>query len=112
MFDVTGSTRVADAARQFGFVNPCAGQSAADLPRDLPLFIARAGLDQMPGLNAALDDFMHKTLTWNLPVTLVNHASGPHAFDLFEDSEISRQIIQQILQFVQFHLGVPGRATA
>jgi len=104
MFDVTGSTRVGDAAKQFGFVNPCAGKSVADLPRDLPLFIARAGQDRMPGLNEALDDFVLKALTCNLPVTLVNHSNGPHAFDLFHDSETSREIIRRILQFMQFHL--------
>jgi hypothetical protein len=104
MFDVPGSTRVGDAAKQFGFVNPRAGKSVADLPRDLPLFVARAGQDRMPGLNEALDDFVRKALTFNLPVTVVNHASGPHAFDLFDDSETSREIIKQILQFMRFHL--------
>ena len=104
MLDFTGSTSVADAAKQFGFVNPCAGKSVADLPRGLPLFIARAGQDRMPGLNDALDDFVNKALTSNLPVTLVNHSGGPHAFDLFHDSEVSREIIRRILQFMQFHL--------
>jgi hypothetical protein len=104
MLDFNGSTRMADSARQFGFVNPCVGKSVADLPRDLPLFIARAGQDRMPGLNEALDDFVLKALTRNLPVTLVNHSNGPHAFDLFHDSETSREIIRRILQFMQFHL--------
>ena len=104
MLDFNGSTRIADAARQFGFVNPCVGESVADLPRDLPLFIARAGQDRMPGLNQALDDFVVNALTCNLPITLVNHPSGPHAFDLFHDSEMSREIIRRILQFMQFHL--------
>ena len=104
MLDFTGSTGVADAAKQFGFVNPCAGKSVADLPHDLPLFIARAGQDRMPGLNAALDDFVLEALRSNLPVTLVNHSDGPHAFDLFHDSETSREIIRRILQFMQFHL--------
>ena len=58
----------------------------------------------MPGLNQALDDFVHEALTRNLPVTVVNHSDGPHAFDLFDDSEISREIIRRILQFMQFHL--------
>jgi hypothetical protein len=104
MLDFDGSTSVADAAKQFGFVNPCVDKSVADLPRDLPLFIARAGEDRMPGLNEALDDFVLKALTSNLPVTLVNHSRAPHAFDLFHDSEISRHIIRRVLQFMQFHL--------
>jgi hypothetical protein len=58
----------------------------------------------MPGLNDALDRLVSKMLTWNTPVTLVNHASGPHAFDLFDDSDISREIIRQTLAFLRFHL--------
>jgi hypothetical protein len=102
--DSTGFTAVADAARQFGFVTPCAGKSVVDLPREVPLFIARAGLDKMPGLNEALDDFVRKALTCNLPVTFVNHSTAPHAFDLFDDSATSREIIRKVLGFLQFHL--------
>ena len=104
MLDLDGLTSVADAARQMGFVNACAGKSVEDLPREMPLFIARAGQDQMPGLNDALDRFMIKALTCNLPVTFVNHPRGPHAFDLLDDSEGSREIIKRILAFLRFHL--------
>lgn len=104
MLDIDGATRVADAARQWGFVNPCAGKSVEDLPKDVPLFIARAGQDQVPHLNETLDRFMAKALSCNLPVTFVNHPTAPHAFDLFHDSETSREIIRQILGFMRFHL--------
>jgi dienelactone hydrolase len=104
MLDLDGATRVADAARQWGFVNPCAGKSVDDLPKDVPLFIARAGQDQMPHLNETLDRFVAKALSGNLPVTLVNHPTAPHAFDLFYDSETSREIIRQILAFMRYHL--------
>ena len=53
--DVAGTSGVSAAASRFGFVNASAGKSIADLPGDLPLFIARAGRDQMPGLHAAPD---------------------------------------------------------
>jgi hypothetical protein len=102
--DTNGLTGVDEAARRFGFVTPCAGKSVADLPPQVPLFIARAGLDQMPGLNKALDDFVCKALICNLPVTFVNHSTGPHAFDLFDDGETSREIIRQALAFLRFHL--------
>jgi hypothetical protein len=101
--DLDGSTRVADAAKQFGFVT-AAGKSVHDLPPDLPLFVLRAGLDQMPGLNGALDRFVATALTLNLPVTVVNHASGPHAFDLFDDTTATRDIVKQVLAFLRFHL--------
>jgi len=102
--DLDGSTGVAEAARSRGFVNPCAGKSLDDLAADVPLFIARAGADEMPGLNETLDRFVVQALGLNLPLTLVNHATGPHAFDLFHDSETSREIIRQVLAFLRCHL--------
>ena len=102
--DLEGSTYVSDAAKTWGFANPCAGRAVADLPRALPLFIARAGQDQMPHLNETLDRFLCEALTHNLPLTFVNHADAPHAFDLLDDSETSREIVRQILAFLRFHL--------
>ena len=104
MLDLDGSSSVADAAKQFRFVNPCSEKSVEDLSRHIPLFLARAGQDQMPGLNDALDRFVAKALMANLPVTFVNHALAPHAFDLFEDSAVSREVIRQVLAFLRFHL--------
>ncbi len=104
MLDLDRSTAVANAAAQFRFVNPCAGRSLDEFPRELPLFLMRAGLDEMPGLNDSIDRFVAKSLVQNLPVTLVNHATAPHAFDLFHDTEGSREIIRCILAFLRFHL--------
>jgi dienelactone hydrolase len=103
MLDLEGSTSVAEAAKQFGFVNPCAGKSVADLPRDLPLFIARAGQDS-PQLNETIDRFLAQTLAGNLPLTFTNHPKGPHAFDILDDSVASREMIRAILAFMRFHL--------
>jgi len=104
MLDLDGSTAVAEAARTFRFVNASAGRSVADLPPDTPLFIARAGRDEMPRLNESLDRFVAGALACNLPVTLVNHPSALHAFDLMHDRETSREIIRQALAFLRFHL--------
>jgi hypothetical protein len=106
MLDLDGSTGVAEAARTFKFANPCAGRSVEDLPPELPLFIARAGQDKTPHVNESIDRFVAGALRLNLPMTLVNHREGPHAFDLFENSEASREVIQRILAFLRFHL--PG----
>ena len=102
--DLDGSISIAEAAKQFRFVTPAAGKSVNGLPPDLPLFVARAGLDQMPGLNDALDRFLGAALAANLPVTLMNHATGPHAFDVFDDTKPSRDIVKRILAFLQLHL--------
>jgi hypothetical protein len=100
MLDVDGATGVAEAAAAFRFTNPNIGKSLEDLRDDLPLFIARAGQEQFRHLNESIDRFFAKALALNRPVTLVNHAQGPHSFDLLHDSETSRQIIRQVLDFL------------
>ncbi len=104
LLDLDGATDVADAARQFGFANPGVGRTVADLRRDVPLLITRAGRDQFPAMNASIDRFIRQGLIQNLPITFVNHAEGPHAFDLFDDSRMSREIVRQTLRFLRQHL--------
>jgi hypothetical protein len=105
--DFDGSTVVADAAKEYGFVNACAGKSVEDLPASVPLYIVRAGREQFAGLNETMDRFVAKALARNLPVTLVNHHTGSHTFDLDDDSEASREIIRQMLLFLQRSLSKP-----
>ena len=107
--DLEGSTGIAEIFRQWGIGDPNAGKTVRDLPRDLPLFVARAGRDETPRLNEALDRFLSHALACNLPLTLANHPTGPHAFDVLQDSEASREIIRQILAFLRFHLLTNGR---
>jgi acetyl esterase/lipase len=104
MLDLGGATGVADAAREWGFVNPAAGRSVDDLPKDVPLFVVRAGNDSFGRLNETLDRFLAEALRANLPVTFVNYPEAPHAFDLFVNDEASREIIRAILVFLRFHL--------
>jgi len=104
LLDLDGATDVADAARQFGFANPCVGRAVADLRRDVPLLITRAGQDQFPAMNASIDKFVRQGLIDNLPITFVNHPDGPHAFDLFDDSRTSRGILRLTLRFLKEHL--------
>jgi hypothetical protein len=102
--DLDESAGTAAAAKQWGFTNACAGKTLDDFPRDRPLFIARAGQDQMPALNRTLDRFTGAALARNLPITVVNHPTGPHAFDLFDDSEVTRDVVRQTLRFLTFQL--------
>lgn len=104
MLDLEQSTYVADAAKQWGFANPCAGKPLTYLTQNIPLFIARAGQDETPHLNETIDGFMSAGLRSNLPITFVNHPTAPHAFDLMHDSKTTHKIIRQILTFMQFHL--------
>ena len=107
MLDPDGSIGIETAAAQLGFANPCARRSEADLPKDLPLMIVRAGQDVVPGVNASIDRFVAAALGRNLPVTVVNHPTAPHSFDLLDDTEASREVIRQILAFLRFHLRAP-----
>jgi acetyl esterase/lipase len=111
MLDLVGHTAVADGAKQFGYANPAAGKSVSDLPPALPLMIVRAGRDEFPHLNETLDRFVSKALEGNLPITLINHAEAPHAFDIAHDSEMSREVIRRVLGFMQFHLVDESRET-
>jgi dienelactone hydrolase len=104
LLDLDGATAVAQIAARFRFANPCAGASIEDLRPELPLFLVRAGRDEMPALNQTMDRFVAAALAHNLPVTLANHATAPHAFDLVDDGETSREMIRRVLAFLRFHL--------
>ncbi len=103
--DADAATGVADMAAKVKFVTVGAEKSVRDLPCDVPLFVVRAGRDAMPGLNEALDRFVRDAITAQIPVTLFNHPTGPHAFDLFDDSDTTRDAIQRTLAFLQTALG-------
>jgi len=102
--DADDATAVADMSKQYGFVDACAGKSVDDLPTGVPLLVVRAGRDQAPGLNDALDKVVTRAIARNLPLTLVNHANGAHSFDCDEDSPIAREVVRQVLAFLAFHL--------
>ncbi len=104
MLAPAGEGRIAEAAVTYGFADATAGRSVTDLRPDLPLFVVRAGLDEFAGLNDAIDRFAADALRANLPVTVVNHAGAPHAFDLVDDSDASRHVVGQVLEFLRFSL--------
>ena len=106
MLDLNGATSVADMQKIYPFANPGAGKTMDDVRNDVPLLVVRAGRDQF-GVNTSLDSFIAGALQRDLPVRMINHAGAPHAFDLFEDSEATREIIREILRFMQFHLVGP-----
>ena len=110
--DLDDSTAVADMSLQYGFVNACAGKSIDDFPIDVPLLLVRAGHDFSPGLNEALDRVIGRSLGRNLPLTVINHATGSHSFDIDEDAAISTDIIRQVLGFLHRHLVTPASSTA
>jgi acetyl esterase/lipase len=102
MLDLDGTTNVADAAAKLGFL-PCAKTSLDDLRSDLPLLVTRAGKDA-PAINHTIDGFVRLAIARNHPLTFINHATAPHAFDLFDDTEATREVIRQIVRFLTITL--------
>jgi len=76
-------------------------------PRKLPaIFIARAGLDEVPTMNDSIDRFVKTAMSKNIKVTLENHPSGVHAFDNQNDDDRSREIIRNMIAFVKSNLSM------
>jgi len=70
----------------------------------VPLLIARAGADATPGVNASIDRFARYAATRGLDVQVVDHPTGPHAFDVLEDSDTSRAVIRRVVDFLRNRL--------
>ena len=69
----------------------------------LPMFVARAGLDQ-PLINQSIGAFVQEALAGNAPLELMNHPRGRHGFDILDDDARSREIIARAVAFVQLQI--------
>jgi len=104
MFETERSTEVADAAAKWGFAYPIAGHSTAEVQDSVPVLVVRAGMDSFPGLLPSVDHFVSVALRENMPVTVINHASGLHGFDTGEESAGASAVLDQVRSFLQRHL--------
>jgi hypothetical protein len=68
--------------------------------RDLPVLWVRAGLDR-PGVNEEIVTLAARAIAQNAPVTLLNHPTGYHGFERFNDDDATRAVIDQTLAFVR-----------
>ena len=68
-----------------------------------PLLLVRAGQD-LPERNRSIDRFVAAAVAAGLPVELVDHADGHHAFDVLDDTDASRDAIARVLGFLRGHL--------
>ncbi|HJZ68156.1 MAG TPA: alpha/beta hydrolase [Blastocatellia bacterium] len=80
---------------------------AADAAKLPPMFIARAGLDEVPTMNDSIDRFIREALSRNASIIVANHPHGVHGFDNQTDDERSREIIRSAIEFMKAHLVVP-----
>jgi hypothetical protein len=67
---------------------------------DLPVLYVRAGLDRPP-VNESIASLTALAVSQNAPVTLLNYAGGHHAFEIADDTDATRQVIDQTLDFVK-----------
>ncbi len=70
-----------------------------------PMFVARAGLDQIPTMNDSIDRFVKEAIDNNICLDFANHPTGVHGFDNQNDDARSREIIQKVIAFLKEHLG-------
>jgi len=68
-----------------------------------PMFIARMGQDQ-PNIKASVDHFIPVALAKNVSLTLSNDPEGHHGFDIEDNTDASREVIRQTMQFVKAYL--------
>jgi dienelactone hydrolase len=68
--------------------------------RDLPVLYVRAGLDR-PDVNQEITRLAALAVSQNAPVRLVNHSSGHHAFEMVDDDDASRAVIELTIDFVR-----------
>lgn len=106
MFDAQEATTVAQAARQFGFANPNSQDAMERIADHVRMLIVRAGRDAFAGLNDTIDGFVVAALARNLPLTLINHSNAAHAFDLLDDSEETKRVIEEVVELFAFGVGV------
>lgn len=94
------ATESAETLRKFSPLNYLADGS----DKLAPMFIARAGLDQIPTMNDSIDRFIREALARNVALTFANHPIGVHGFDSQTDDERSREILKSVFAFMKMHL--------
>ena len=89
---------------QFGFSLP-GYHDGESYPADLPMFVVRAGRERFSEILGSIDHFTTFAFQQNLAMTVLNYPEGQHGFDVEDDTEETRAIIKQTLDFFRTHLG-------
>lgn len=90
----------AERVRQFSAIEHLGEKRA----QQIPMFVARAGLDAIPTMNDSIDRFIARAIRENANVTVMNHPTGVHGFDNQNDDDRSREIMEAMLTFMHRHL--------
>jgi acetyl esterase/lipase len=68
-----------------------------------PMLVVKAGQDSSY-INGPLDRFVSEAKAKNAPLTFLEHPNGPHAFDIVQEDDKTREIIQTTIEFAKKHL--------
>lgn len=77
-----------------------AGSTVTTFRSDVPVLFVRAGQDYA-WMNAAVDRFIGLALSQNAPVSVINYPAGHHGFETSEDTEATRQVIAQTIDYTK-----------
>ncbi len=78
---------------------------------DLPVLMVRAGRDNRE-LNQSIDRLVGMAVASGAPWTLVNAPGSHHAFDVLDETEESRRIVRQTIEFFRDFLAPPEAPAA
>ena len=74
------------------------------IPENIPMLVTRAGKDQLQIVNNTTDYFVAEAMKSNAQLTFINYSDGQHNFDILDDTETSKLIIRQTVDFMKTHL--------
>ena len=77
---------------------------AVDPARLPPIFLAMAGRDAIPGINASIGHFLQAALSYRVRLDFMLHPTGQHGFDQRDHDARTREILEALLAFVERHL--------
>jgi acetyl esterase/lipase len=82
---------------------------AQDEPPLPPILVAKAGRDR-EDINGTIDAFVREAARRDLPVELLVHEEGRHGFDVMDDDQRTRAIIERTLAFIAGAVALDGTA--
>jgi acetyl esterase/lipase len=103
--DLTGSAvhRKFLTPEQIDWFSPTLALSHSSLPIP-PIFVARAGRDQVPDLLPGLDRFVLEAISRNASLAFFNQPGGQHGFDNQPGDPRSVEIVREAVEFLRRNL--------
>ena len=74
------------------------------IPVDIPLLVTKAGKDQFEIVKETTDHFVAEAMRSNVHLTYIHYPEGQHDFDILDNTETSKLIIRQTIDFLRTHL--------